>query len=155
MNIVGVRHHKNSDKIYWFSVPNDLIGQIHEGDTLVCDTSKGESTGVAVTGVLRGEKIELLLDGQGATYPLRSIVAVQKMVPIWNIVIPDGMRLSRPAKEKLIKRVMEYAQSGWFQTKFTVSKSGCLRDGYTAYLAAKMFGLNVIPVCLHTHVGEI
>lgn len=146
MYIVEVKHQQNAEKSYWFEVPTAMAGLIQKGDTVVCETRFGEQPGIAQTGVLSGDGIERMAKAAGAKLPLKRILAVTYKVPMENIKLHPSMAVTKPAVRKLTKRIEEFYETGAFNTKIATSADGYLNDGYTAYLVAKMFGLDYIPV---------
>ena len=56
-------------------------------------------------------------------------------------MIPEEFRRTPPRDWKLAKRFLEYYHTGSFHTKVLVDEAGVMRDGYTAYLAAKTLHL--------------
>ena len=148
MNIVEVKHDEHQEKTYWFAVPEKLIPYLKKGDQVLCDTRKGRQYGIAQTGVLSGDGIDRLAASNGAKFPLRQVCAVKMNYPIKRIKIEDDMKASAPKKEKIIARLNEYYDHGAFNTALVVDSNHYLRDGYTAYLVAKMFDLPEIPVMI-------
>ena len=140
MEVAMVKHSENS-KIYWFGVPKQLEGELHSGDRVICDTAKGAQDGVVVSAGMRDQDVADVMKTSGATYPLRMIVNVTKDIPLKKIVIPEEFKRTPPRDWKLAKRFLEYHHTGSFHTKVLVDEDGILRDGYTAYLAAKTLHL--------------
>ena len=147
MNIVEVKH-EDQEKTYWFEVPRKLIPYLKKGDPVLCDTRKGRCFGVAQTGVLSGDGIGRLAASNGAKFPLRQVCAVKMGYPIGQIRIENKMKATRPNKKKIIARLNEYYDHGAFNTVLVVDSNHYLKDGYTAYLVAKMFDLPEIPVMI-------
>lgn len=148
MNIVEIKHTEDQEKTYWFAVPEKLVPYLKKGDWVLCDTRKGKQYGVAQTGVLSGDGIERLAITNGARFPLRQVCAVRMNYPTAQIKIENGMKATRPGKKKIIARLNEYYEHGAFNTVLIVDSNHCLKDGYTAYLVAKMFDLPEIPVMI-------
>ena len=140
MEVAMVKHSQNS-KVYWFGVPKQLEGELHAGDRVICDTAKGAQSGVVVSAGMRDHDVADVMRSSGATHPLRMIVDVTKDIPLGKIVIPEEFRRTPPRDWKLAKRFLEYYHTGSFHTKVLVDEAGVLRDGYTAYLAAKTLHL--------------
>ena len=140
MEVAMVKHSQNS-KIYWFGVPQQLEGEPHSGDRVICDTAKGAQDGVVVSAGMRDQDVADVMKTSGATYPLRMIVNVTKDIPLKKIVIPEEFKRTPPRDWKLAKRFLEYHHTGSFHTKVLVDEDGILRDRYTAYLAAKTLHL--------------
>lgn len=141
MNIVSVKHSTENQKTYWFEVPDDLIQRIRSGDKVICDTRRGQQRGVAVTDVWSGDGIESVAVQYGATLPLRKILGVVHTIPMNKIKISSCFKEATPRKEKLIARLNEWYEYGYFCTNVCTDQSGVLYDGYTAYLVAKMLGM--------------
>lgn len=150
MNIVEVKHAPSQKKTYWFEVPDDLIEIIRPGDTVLCDTVLGRQKGIAQTVVVSSDTIENIAVMHGATLPLKRVVGVYKTFPMDVIEIPEYMKNTKPAVDKLVSRIEEWYLRGVFKTKVVISNNGTLQDGYTAYLVAKMFGLKNIPVYIES-----
>lgn len=144
MNIVEVCH-KCGGKSFWFEVPDELVDMIHEGSSVVCSTKVGNSAGIAQTSVFSGDGIEVFAVQNGATLPLKSVIAVQMDYPVSDIKIGNHMKKTRPAKKKLFERLTEYYKDETFYTRVSIDKRGYLVDGYSAYLVAKMFDIKEIP----------
>ena len=140
MEVAMVKHSENN-KTYWFGVPKHLEGELHTGDRVVCDTVKGTQGGVVVSAGMRDQDVADVMKASGATYPLRMIVGVTRDIPLKKIVIPEEFKRTPPLDAKLAKRFLEYHYTGNFHTKVLVDEKGVLRDGYTAYLAAKTLHL--------------
>lgn len=149
MNIVEVCH-KCGGKSFWFEVPDELADMIHEGSSIVCSTKVGNSAGIARTSVFSGEGIEMIAVQNGATLPLKSVIAVQTNYPISEIKIGNHMKMTRPARKKIVERLKEYYEDEKFYTRVSIDKRGYLVDGYSAYLVAKMFDLKEIPVMMES-----
>lgn len=147
MNIVEVCH-KCGGKSFWFEVPDELKDMIHEGSSVVCNTKVGNSAGIAQTSVFSGDGIEMIAVQNGATLPLKSVIAVQANFPMSEIKIGNHMKATKPAQKKIRERLAEYYKDGKFYTRVSLDRRGYLVDGYSAYLVAKMFDLEEIPVVL-------
>jgi len=149
MNIVEVCH-KCGGKSFWFEVPDELRDMIHEGSSVVCSTKVGNSAGIARTSVFSGDGIEMIAVQNGATLPLKSVIAVQTNYPLSEIKIGNHMKMTRPARKKIVERLKEYYEDEKFYTRVSIDKRGYLVDGYSAYLVAKMFDLKEIPVMIES-----
>lgn len=152
MNVVEVKHRPNAKKTFWFEVPDDLVKMIHADSLVLCDTRRGEQEGRVLNGILSGDGIEHLLVAQGAVLPLRQVVGVMNEVPVETIKVHEYMAHSRPAQDKLIARIKEYHKDGYFKTPVSVDKDGYLKDGYTAYLVAKMMNEKNVVSLIRTKV---
>ena len=134
---VGVQHKSNDNKIFWFIVPESLADTIKLGTKVVCDTRKGRDLGLVVS-IIEGAEARHLVPYR----PTREIVAVEQDFELSKIHIPYDWNLAstNPSVDKISQRINEYYQSGRFKTVVLCHPDGTLRDGYTAYLVAKMFG---------------
>lgn len=139
MKYVAVKHKPTHTNVWWFVVPEELEEIVHVGAEVLCDTRKGNSTG----------KVEYILDGLsqndaekiiGNHFPLKSLIAVNVDYDMSGIHIPYEVASSNPSPDKICQRVAEFYATGMFNTPVIFSADGNLRDGYTAYLVAKMFG---------------
>lgn len=146
MYIVEIKHLPGAEKSYWFEVPAAMAGLIQKGDTVICETRFGEQPGIAQTGVLSGDGIERVAQAAGAKLPMRRILAVTYKIPMEGVKLHSSMAGTKPAVRKLAKRIEEFYETGAFNTKIAMSADGYLNDGYTAYLVAKMFDLDYIPI---------
>ena len=144
MTFAEVFHYANPDRKFWFEVPFMLQTLIHVGDNVLCNTSKGLYHG-RVTKVLEGLSDEEFEDAFGFL-PTAEIVGVHKDIPMDGIEIPEAYESSLPHAGKIGKRVNEL-YSGHFKTRIEIDPRLIIKDGYTAYLVAKMFDLDTLP-CL-------
>lgn len=145
MKYCGVRHGKNK-KVYYFKIPNNITG-VKVGSRVLCDTSIGEEVGKVVT-ITEAESDAALKSVIGSNKPIRGILAVcNEYYDINKIKIPSRFSATTPSTEKLIRRVNEYGKFKKFRTMICVDSNGVLRDGYSAYLAAKFLGLKVLEPC--------
>lgn len=78
---------------------------------------------------------------------LPELVELEEYIDMSWIKVPPCMLLSHPDSKKIAKRIDEYYEDGRFNTKVIVYQDGTLKDGFTAYLVAKMFGMKYLP-CL-------
>lgn len=148
MNIVLVKHSEQQAKKYCFAVPDSVLPHIHQGDSVICETRRGNNPGCVVSSVLTGEDAERVMAENGATTPLRNIIAVVKNIDIVGIRIPIWMELHRPHENKVERRRRELRSYGCVRTKVDIDNGGILRDGYTAYIACKECGMSTIPVAV-------
>lgn len=139
MKYVAVRHKPQHTNVWWFSVPEELEDRVYVGAEVLCNARRGEASG----------KIEYIMDGIpqdeaekiiGNYFPLKSVLAVKVNYDMSNIHIPYEIATSNPSPDKIAKRITEFYGTGKFNTPVIFSADGNLRDGYTAYLVAKMFG---------------
>ena len=138
MKYVAVRHKPSHTKVFWFSVPEELEDKVSVGAQVLCNTSKGKSTG----------RIECILDGVpqqeaekiiGTYFPLKPIFAVQLKARMCDIYIPLRFSTSNPTSDKIKKRVDEWYENMEFKTPVIFSPEMELIDGFSAYLVARMF----------------
>ena len=64
-----------------------------------------------------------------------------RQIDVQSVVIPKSFKYSNPSTEKISKRIHEYRSQGKFTTRIVVGEDGTLKDGYTAYLVAKMLDI--------------
>lgn len=138
MKYVSVRHKPEHTNVWWFSVPTELSNKVTVGAEVLCNTKKGCSPGRIVSvldnvGQADAEKIV------GNHFPLKSIFAVSVDLEMSRIHIPLDFMAASPSSYKIEKRVDEFYRCGKFDTPVIFTSDGTLRDGYTAYLVAKMF----------------
>lgn len=138
MKYVAVKHKPEHTNVWWFAVPTELEERVYVGANVLCMTKKGKATG----------KIEHIMDSVpqnlaekiiGKHFPLKTIIAVNIEMPIEEIHIPLDYIATNPEAVKITKRIEEFYTTGKFNTPVIFSADGNLRDGYTAYLVAKMF----------------
>lgn len=152
MKVAMVKHSKDG-KTLWFEVPEELEDKIDDGTRVVCDTVRGQQPGFAVGRPLDSDSVHDIMEKSGAVFPLRKILSVKgagtektegvtlKKVPMENIKVHGYLLSSKPSNSKIAKRFMEYYHTGGFRTRVIVTERGVLKDGYTAYLAAKTLRL--------------
>lgn len=152
MKVAMVKHHKNG-KTFWFEVPKELEGQIEDGVCVVCDTVRGKQPGFVVGRPLDSDSVRDIMEKSGAAFPLRMTLSVKstdaakpvdvtlRKIPMEKIKVPGYLLSSKPGNSKIAKRFMEYYHTGGFRTRVIVTGRGVLKDGYTAYLAAKTLRL--------------
>lgn len=138
MKYVAVKHKPEHRNVWWFSVPEELEDKVYVGAEVLCATSKGNASG----------KVESILDGVpqstaeaiiGDHFPLKTIYAVKVDMNIEDIHVPIAFLDSNPDAEKIKERIKEWYSTAKFNTPILFSPDGNLKDGYTAYLVAKMF----------------
>lgn len=143
MKYVAVKHKPEHTNVWWFSVPDELASKVYIGADVLCITKRGEASG-KITYIMEGipqKEAEKII---GKHFPLKSIIAVSVGFPMEEIHIPMNFLSDCPSSEKLAKRVTEFYATGKFDTPVIISPDGNLRDGYTAYLVAKMFDHDVL-----------
>lgn len=153
MNYAEVLHDGCKNR-YWFKI-NEGYGtalDIKRGDRVLCDTAMGIVPGTVARvlyGVSEKEFLEIF-----HFCPTREIIGVYKTVKVSDISIPHNFKDFIPDVKKLTGRIKEFKR--WFKgsgdeecfhTNIEVTQHNFLKDGYTAYLVAKMFGLISLP-CL-------
>lgn len=130
-----VRHNPGDKKMYWFYIHEDIEDEVYEGSEVLCTTKLGLSYG----------KVEYTTDKSNVNLKsLKPIVAIKKTIAIPDIIVPYSFRKSRPGTYKIERRISEFYDTGSFKTNIIVNSVGILKDGYTAYLVAKMFGLETL-----------
>lgn len=149
MKYVAVQHNPGDTKVWWFAVPEKLESKVYIGAVVVCDTRKGKAKG-GVVHIMEGIPQEKARSIIGDRFPLKSIIAVYIDAPMEDIYIPMGFLARYPSPNKIALRVAEFYDTGRFDTRVVFDQDGQLKDGYTAYLVAKMFGhdtLHGLCVC--------
>lgn len=144
--IALVKHNPRGKKTFCFKVPEDLKSLIKIGDKVLCDTRIGISLGEVVL------IIDCNLDKEaqslvGVSDSLKEIIAVETKIPTEKVLIPSAFKNSFPSLQKINNRLKEYKATGTLKTfiTFIAQENGCvLIDGYTAYLVARMFGLETL-----------
>lgn len=145
MMFAQIEHPYSPDRRFWLEVPLRLRSWINVGDEVLCNTAKG----------LADDRVVRLIDGISddefeeifGFFPTAEIVGVYSRVYLDQIIIPTKFIESIPAPEKIAKRVKEL-YSGEFKTRIETDPFLELKDGYTAYLVAKMFDIEHFPRCL-------
>lgn len=145
MNVVLVKH-GSCGKAYWFEAPDQIVPQLLPGTRVTCDTVRGKKSGVTVGSVVSSNDVMEIMQVSGATFPLRKILNAAHDIKLADITIPNYMAQHRPSDALISKRFLEYYHTMQFQTKVTVDENGVLKDGYSAYLVAKLLGLSTISV---------
>jgi hypothetical protein len=74
MNIVMAQH-RNNPRTFCFEVPETLCNQIGKGALIIVDTAKGPSVAKTTTGVIYGTGALDIAKMNGATEPLRKVMA--------------------------------------------------------------------------------
>lgn len=147
MNVVMAKH-GSCGKVYWFEVPDHLDSQMLPGTRVACDTVRGKKYGVTVWSVVSSDDVMEVMQASGATFPLRKILDAARDIKLADITIPDYMARHSPCDALLSKRFLEYYHTTQFNTKVVVDENGVLKDGYSAYLVAKVMGLEVISAII-------
>ena len=164
--IVAVKHsHKKYAKEYWFNVPKIVTCSLQIGDTVYCDTCRGDSEGyitkiIEIDNINGVESVKLIqmeddinnlavnllfwCNTAFKANPTKDIIGKKIKFNIDDIKISKDMRRSRPGIEKLQGKLAEYYLHGKSAlSPITIKSSGELIDGYTTYLIHKMFNLPV------------
>lgn len=90
MNIVFVKHDP-AGKEYAFSVPAEMAKHVYKGDTVVVETMRGISTGIATTGVITGEGALDKAVNDGAYVPLKPVIG--KLYPELRAIIKRDLQI--------------------------------------------------------------
>lgn len=143
MKYVAIKHKPEHTNVWWFSVPEELEDKVYIGAEVLCLTRKGKATGKIVSimdGISQTDAEKII----GNHFPLKAVFAVNVEFPLEEIHVPMEYSSTNPTPEKIAKRVNEFYSSGKFNTPVIFTPDGNLRDGYTAYLVAKMFEHNTL-----------
>lgn len=152
MTFAKVKHQASPERGFWFEVAWGLWDRIHIGDEVLCDTARGLARGRVET-IISGFSEDEFVKQYGF-YPSADIIGVYTDYLSPDVIrIPKYLSDSRPGVDKIKKRIVEFYSKGGFKTKIEVNLNLTLKDGYTAYLVAKMFGVNELQNCLIS-VGE-
>lgn len=142
---VAMVKHKPHGKVFWFEIPEHLVGKIQIGDRVACDTARGRRYGIAVAADLDEQDVKEIMAASGATFPLRKVIATTRNVPMGIIRVPEYIARTKPSDEKIAKRFLEFYHTGQFNTNVALDTNGVLVDGYSAYLVALKVGLAFLP----------
>lgn len=143
MKLVAVRHQPNHINVWWFSVSDKLCDKVTVGSNVLCLTKNGPSEG-EVLGILECESQTEAALVTGNCCKLKPVIAVNTDLEIDKIKIPERFSDSMPSSEKILRRIEDLSTTGKFNTPVIFSSSGELKDGYTAYIAAKLLGLTTL-----------
>lgn len=155
--------------LHWFPVPDCLSHLINIGSRVVYKSGNGEQKGIVVRlvagfpppdepvlfddtshlGVFPTISITAIIDvcrygGDYCSLNPEGITGVFMDFEMSEIHIPWFMQSSTPTPGKIEKRIREFYDTGSFNTRIVCSADKTLKDGYTAYLVAKMFGHETI-----------
>lgn len=136
MKVAMVKHTANG-KVFWFEVP-DGLGEITPNSSVMCDTARGRQYGTIVGAVCDESDVHDVMVASGASLPLRKITDFVQAVPMDTIKIPEYMARTKPSDNKIAKRFLEYYHNRRFDTAVMLDNNGLLKDGYSAYLVAKL-----------------
>lgn len=140
---VGVQHKPESQKIYWFQVPENLSKSVNWGDMVKCDTKKGIQTGKVVHLIDGFNEEEAQRYIQGARFPLKQIVAVLTMMDVDDIYIPPKVTRHSPTVQEIMDEVTYYQEEGCFRN-LRFAPDGTLLAGYADYLVAKIYQVDSV-----------
>ncbi len=143
MKFVGVKHQPGQEETYWFEVPNTIAHLATIGQAVVCDTRRGNMSGTIVQtmeGIDSREASRII----GNYFPLKKIISITTDFEVAEIHIPWDIANSNPEPNEIATRVSEFYNNGRFLVDVVCTADGNLKEGYTAYLVAKMFGHDTI-----------
>lgn len=143
---VAMVKHTPCGKVFWFQIPEHLVGKLEPGSRVACHTMRGRQYGTIVAADLNERDVKEIMLASGATFPLAKIEAAARQVLVNDIKIPEYMARTKPSDEKIAKRFLEFYHTGQFNTNIALDDSGVLVDGYSAYLVAKWLGLPSLSV---------
>ena len=143
MKLVAVRHQPSHVNVWWFSVSDKLCDKVSVGSNVLCLTRKGPSEG-EVLGVLECKShMEAALITRNCC-ELKPVIAVNVGFKIDKIKIPECFLDSTPSSEKILHRIEDFSKTGKFNTPVIFNSNGELKDGYSAYIAAKLLNLTTL-----------
>ena len=137
---VAMVKHKPYGKVFWFEIPEHLVGKLQPGFRVACNTARGRRYGTVVAADLDEQDVKEVMLASGATFPLTT-----QEVLISAIKIPGYMARTKPSDEKIAKRFLEFYHTGQFNTNVALDDNAVLIDGYSAYLVAQKVGLALLP----------
>ena len=109
---VAMVKHTSCGQVFWFETPEHLVGKLHPGSHVACDTARGRRYGTVVVSDLDDQDVKEIMTASGATFPLRKIVATTQNVLLSAIKIPEYMARTKPSDEKIAKRFLEFYHTG-------------------------------------------
>ena len=142
---VAMVKHKPYGKVFWFEIPEPLVGKLQPGFRVACNTARGRRYGTVVAADLDEQDVKEVMLASGATFPLSTIEATTQKVLMSAIKIPKYMARTKPSDEKIAKRFLEFYHTGQFNTNVALDDNAVLVDGYSAYLVAQKVGLVFLP----------
>lgn len=142
---VAMVKHKPYGKVFWFEIPEHLVGKLQPGFRVTCNTARGRRYGTVVAADLDEQDVKEVMLASGATFPLSTIEATTQKVPMGIIKIPGYIARTKPSDEKIAKRFLEFYHTGQFNTNVALDDNAVLIDGYSAYLVAQKVGLTFLP----------
>ncbi len=152
MKYVGVQHEQYQgeyrDVVYWFVVIDDIADHVRINSRVICDTRRGKNDGRVVY-ILEGIPEEMAKSIIGERFfPLRQVVSVYMDVNLEDIFIPWETEVAAPEVGEIARSITHYYVNGKFQAPVKLMPNMALCDGYTDYLAAKMFGHNTLSCAI-------
>ena len=145
---VAMVKHKPYGKVFWFEIPEHLVGKLQPGFRVACNTARGRRYGTVVAADLDEQDVKEVMLASGATFPLSTIEATTQEVLISAIKIPGYMARTKPSDEKIAKRFLEFYHTGQFNTN--VSASFQLGSNESRSGAATVIQDDCIPVSVST-----
>lgn len=138
MKYLAIRHMPEQTRRWWFSVPKEMEDRVSIGAQVLCETSRGSATGeiMSIMDNVPQETAEMII---GDHFPLTPIFGVEVTMKMDDIYIPPKLFLSNPDPAEIAKRMQEWYSTSTFNDSVLFAPDGTLKDGYTAYLVAKMF----------------
>ena len=144
MMYVGITHEHYQDTVYWFTVEESLAQHVKLYSRVICDTRRGNHDGT-VTYILEGIPEEMAKSIIGERFfPLRQVISVYKDADLEDIFIPWDVETTAPDVGEIARSITHYYVNGKFQAPVKLTPDMALCDGYTDYLAAKMFDHNTL-----------
>lgn len=153
MKLAEVKHKKNDERTWWFAISKSIEPFVDVGKSVLCRTRYGNSDGVVV-GLIETDKnfdkdeLKKLTNNH---LELKKIFAVKTKIPIDKIKIPESFIKTNPSEDKINQRIDEFNTYRKYQTIVYVDKYFCLKDGYTAYIAAKSLNQKYIEAYVATN----
>lgn len=149
-SVIGIVHPEDEEKtVYWFNASKSGANRLNIGDEVLCNTCKGNKVGIVKT-IIVNLPIEDIIKITSGIIPSRRIIGRVEKLKLEDIVIPFHWKNTLPDPKKLMERVDEYYRCLSkdkpivFDTNISFSKSGVLKDGYSAFLVARMFGVKTL-----------
>lgn len=91
---VAMVKHKPYGKVFWFEIPEHLVGKLQPGFRVACNTARGRRYGTVVAADLDEQDVKEVMLASGATFPLSTIEATTQFRDIWPAQSP-AMRRSQ------------------------------------------------------------
>ena len=67
---VAMVKHKPYGKVFWFAIPEHLVGKLQPGCHVACNTARGRRYGTVVAADLDEQDVKEVMLASGATFPL-------------------------------------------------------------------------------------